>query len=73
MIYKDNSTMTCVDQCPLYMYGDYSDMNAKFCAVDCQTGWYSDNSTWTCVTTCPTFPSYYADTSSRTCVDKCRV
>ncbi len=64
--------MTCVDQCPLGMFGDYSIPAFKKCVVDCPASWYADNSTWTCVTVCPTNPSYYADLDSQICVSKCR-
>ena len=49
LIYKDVSTMKCVDQCPLGQFGDYSNMSAKICSLTCPDGWYEDNSTWTCV------------------------
>lgn len=71
-IYRDNTTMQCVSQCPFGKYGDYSNLTAKFCRIDCPSGWFMDNSTWTCVTGCPSNPSYYADLHYGKCVDKCR-
>lgn len=64
--------MQCVTQCPFGKYGDYSNSSAKFCRIDCPSGWFMDNSTWTCVTGCPANPSYYADLHYGKCVDKCR-
>ncbi len=72
-IYKDDTTMQCVDQCPFGTFGDYSNMTIKKCRIDCPTDWYQDNSTWTCVTRCPTYPSYYADLHLGKCLDRCRI
>jgi hypothetical protein len=49
--------MTCVINCPVYLYGDASDPNDPVCNTNCPLGWYTDNTTWTCVTLCPN--SYY--------------
>lgn len=39
-IYKDNSTMQCVDQCPFGLFADHSDMTAKKCVLTCPNQWF---------------------------------
>ena len=86
IMYADNSTYTCVSQCPSSpnYYSDpisgncvlfcpeglYSETAGRTCTPYCSVG-FADNYTRRCVGTCPSSEDTYADPTTRTCVKEC--
>lgn len=65
--YGDNSTNTCVGQCPIGSFGDANTVN-RFCVSECTGGSYADNLTMLCVSICPANPPTFGYNGNWTCI-----